>query len=135
MAHGTCAPSWAGMPLRSPKGGRPSSRGNMVNTKLPSVRPGSQRKFYCGTKRRIHSFLEGKDKRRRQRTWCRTGHQDFALYAATRPPNTSERSVDETPLPTLPLPTCHSHQRIRPHSYKQRRGKGRFLRGTQLSRE
>ena len=31
--------------------------------------------------------------------------------AATRPPNTSERANDETPLPTQPIPTCRSHQR------------------------
>ena len=35
--------------------------------------------FCCGTKRRIHILLEGKGKRQRQNTWCRTGHQDFAL--------------------------------------------------------
>ena len=51
------------------------------------------------------------------------------------PPNTSERAADETPLPTQPLPTCYSHQCIRPHSYQQRRGIGRFLLGTQRSRE
>ena len=46
-AHGTCAPSWTGMPLRGPIGGRPSPRGNLVNTKLtlpPSVRSLSPRK-------------------------------------------------------------------------------------------
>ena len=40
-----------------------------------------------------------------------------------------------TPLPTQPIPTYHSHQHIRPHSYQQRQSKERSLRGTQLSRE
>ena len=38
-------------------------------------------------------------------------------------------------FPLHPLPTCQSHQCMRPHSSKQRLGKGRFLRGTQRSRE
>ena len=121
------------MPLQGPKGRPPSLRGNLVDTKLAllhSARPGSPRKILLRDQKGIHILLEGKGKRRRQNTWCRTGHHDFALQAATRPPNNGERAVYESPLPTQPLPTCHSHQRICPHSYKQRRGKGRFLQGT-----
>ena len=43
--------------------------------------------------------------------------------------------VSETLLPTQPLPTCYSHQCICAHSYQQWRGKGRFIRGAQHSRE
>ena len=105
---------------------------NRPHTKLtlpPSVRSCLPRKVL------LRNIRSSGGERRRQNTWCRTGHQDFALKAATRPPNTGERAVDEKPLPTQPLPTCHSHRRIRPNSSQQRRGKGRFLRGTQSSLE
>ena len=54
------------MPLRGPKGGPPSTRGNLVNTKLtlpPSERPGSPRKVLLrNQKKDTHSSAKAEDR-------------------------------------------------------------------------